>query len=379
MIQPDKHGINYYIDPQEEKRLERLKTLKHRATQLMAHAAITLTAFLGVYAADAMHGEQVQAEASVSVSYQGAPLNAENNDSALIFFNGFGTYDGDDLTEHLGEVAQKLVDGELWSMSYGNAPLSPEVMANEIIEKAKERGIKKISIVGYSAGGIIGIETLEYIVKNSNLIVEMIMPISTPAGIDSLRQRQQEEMKNAGFIAEVPGASHSTFVRFFGEMYFRRDRYDEGDLLQRANDLNETTFSVLDDLDNEKLAGTWLLIDQTIAIGSADLDERLKNISEATADRQTPVIVYFGTAEPGYDYLVDDKESSEIMCDTATKYTIQCFMYYVPGAVHSIPARAHEEYLETADQAVPSIEIALGHEELIYFIQNETIRTPIHH
>ena len=377
MLQPDRHGINYYIDPLEEQRLEKLKVRKRRFTRAMARFTIVTTALLGVYAADAIHGERVQAEAEADFSFLSAPLDPSNDKSAIFLFNGFNKEDSDDIGAAYGEIAQEFVDGEVVLVDYDKAKLTPEGMGNQIIDIANANDYTQVSVVGYSAGGGIGLQTMEYIADNSTLRTPLFFAISSPAGIDTLRPYQQKEMANAAFIADIPGASHSTFVRFAAEMYFRRDRYDEGDLGQRAKDLYETTTSALEDLSNDKLTPTSLLIDQIIAIANANFDERLMNISEATESRQKPVILYFGTAKPGRDYIVDNADASKEICEAAAAADLQCFIYNVPGAVHSLPAKAHDAYVETTENAAPDVRAAISKEAILDALKNYTIKTPI--
>lgn len=319
-------------------------------------SALTATAILGsLYWVDARQHEAIQATATIDIDVVGDPLHIVNNDSALVFLDGFGTYDADVTAEHLGPVAQQIVDGELWSVSYGNAPLNPRSISNQVIKLAEERDVDRVSIVGYSAGGIIGIEVAEDIIESSELQVEMIMPISTPDGTDGLRQARQGEMSVLDVVSHVPGAKYSSFVRFMGEMYFRRDQYEDKGFLNVAGD-------VLGDLGKKQLPGMWLMADQALAIENADLKNRLSHIAESSEIGQRPPIVYFGTEKPGYDYMVNNKKSSENICTYATEVDLQCFIYNVPGAVHTRPWLANDEYMKVARDAAPEVQFAIANE-----------------
>jgi len=344
---------------------ERALSSAERKTKRVAPALLAITAIgLSAYSADVYSNMKVQKEASIDVEVISEALDPDTNNSAIVFLDGFGTYDADYLTRQMSDVAHEIVEGETWSVSYGNAPLNPRNIINDIIPLAEQRGITHVNLVGYSAGGIIGTQVAEGLIESSDLQVDTIGLISTPNGYDGLRKYQQKEMGMASWVSDIPGAVYSTPVRFIGEMYFRRDRYTEANLLQNVSNFFEVTGQVSEDLNKEKLPGTWLLVDQTLAISNAHFEENLETISKA---KVKPVIYYLGTAKPGYDYMVDNKKSSNEICSLARKVMIECLIDNVPGAVHSLPAKAHKEYLETAQRIAPSVHDALERSLLRYY------------
>ena len=117
-----------------------------RLPKARVRARIAGLALMGVsipgnlYYQDVLHNQEVEASSSMSIEVRHEPLDPNNERSAIIAMDGFGTYDADNLARNLGPVAQKLNDGEVWSVSYGNAPLRAKEISQRIVEMARERG-----------------------------------------------------------------------------------------------------------------------------------------------------------------------------------------------------------------------------------------------
>ena len=326
------------------------KWQKRRTRRLIGAQAALLTIVTGVglYASDVNANREIQASSQASVTVYDEPLDPENNSSAVIFFNGFGTYDADSIAEVFGPGIKETFDGESWSVSYGNAPLNPEKIAGKINALAQERGVSTVSIVGYSAGGIIGVATGAELAKNPDLTIRNITTASTPDGVDGLRPYRQTEIQIADTLGRIPGAKYSTPVRLAGEIYFRRDRFDEGDPLQRVNDFFETAHGAYEHIQQPKLPGTWLLIDQTLAIAESDINANLKKIAaEYDNKKPLPTLLYLGTDKPGRDYMVDDALSGENICNYGRQSNMECSIFNVPGAIHTLPEKTKKEYTAT--------------------------------
>lgn len=353
-----------------EQRLQR--KVERRGTKNLAALALlgTIAAGEHAYWNDVHKNQEVQAQASISIEVKGEPLDSENADSAIVFMNGFGQNDADNITHYLGPAIQQIVDGELWSVGYGNAPLDPQNITDRIIELAEVRDIDRVSFLGYSAGGIIAMEVIEKLYEQSNLRVEAIIPTSTPDGDEGLRPEQREAKDILMGAAEiVPGAKYSTLLRYAGEMAFRLDMYNDGGPLDRWNDFWKTSDRVTEAMRQQRLPGTWLMVDQTLAISNARLESRIQHIATLAEERKTvkPVIVYLGTAAPGYDAMVDDTSSAENICAYAAASGLQCLIYDVPGAVHNRPDLAGEAYMKTIAAAESDINVAL-HTELAHYL-----------
>lgn len=194
--------------------------------------------------------------------------------------------------------------------------------------------------------------------ERSELDIPLLMQVSTPDGADGLRALQLQEIEVAKTIEHIPGAAYSSFVRYIGEMYFRRDRYDEGNPIERLQDTMDVHSAVVRDLKEDTMPGTWLLIDQVNIVTSAHLENRFEAMA-SHEDKKPPVVVYLGTNKPGYDYVVNDKHSGSTICGYAHKHSMECIRFNVPGAVHTRPDLANDAYLSVADQIGPIVRHAL--------------------
>ena len=360
------------IEERQVKRLDRLERLTNRATVTLAVAAVAL----GAYWSDVNVHEQVEANASSHINVLNGPLDKTNDDSSLIFFDGFGSYDANGLTRDLDPAARQLIDGSEGSVSYANAPLSPEIISQQTIDLAKQHGWDKISIVGYSTGGLIGSEVAADIVEHSTLQLEAMYLISTPNGTGGLRAARADEMKVADIVAHIPGAQYSSLVRFIGEVYSRRDQFIHTHTVD-PGDLWDTVGNVIHDMNNKNLPGTWLLIDQTLAIAHTDMKDNLDTIGKSDATHRKPIIIYLGTAKPGYDYMVNNQKSSKEICLDAKHAGLPCFVYNVPGAVHTRPDLSIKAYEKTIKDALPTLQAALANQAMTYSIVNEKIVTRV--
>lgn len=338
-------------------RLHRRDTLR-TASHLAMTALLGVTPFVSVYAQDVYQNMEVQANAKIDVERLYEPLDPDNSNVAIVALHGFGNYDSKEVAKYLGPAAQIFQDGQRWSVKYGNAFLEEQAITEKIIELSKAYNVDTISLLGYSGGGAISMRVAEQLMRQADLDVSLIIATSTPDGAKGLRQLQRDEIEVSQAIELIPGAKYSSFVRYIGEMYFRRDQYDSGSPIEQLSDAFTVHQSVLEDLQKKDMPGTWLLTDQVNAITSAHIEDRIESM--ATMEGETPpVVVYLGTAEPGYDYVVNDKLSGSNICGYAHEHDMTCIRYNVPGAVHTRPDLANDAYLQTAEAIGPMVRHAL--------------------
>ena len=338
-------------------RLHRRDTLR-TASHMAMTALLGVAPFVSVYTQDVYRNMEIQANAEIDINRLYEPLNQANSRVAIVAIDGFGSYDARTVAKYLGPVAQEFIDGQIWSVQYGNAPLDAQVITNKIIELSKAYNVDSVALLGYSAGGVLGARIAEQLLKQTDLDVPMLMQVSTPDGAKGLRQLQLQEIEVSQAIEKIPGATYSSFVRYIGEMYFRRDRYDSSSPIERLSDTLTVHQAVMNDLQKETLPGTWLLTDQVNVITSAHMDDRFASIADMEGETP-PVIVYLGTAEPGYDYVVNDKLSGSNICGYAHEHDMTCIRHNVPGAVHTRPDLANDAYLQTAEAIGPLVRHAL--------------------
>ncbi|MBC7459414.1 hypothetical protein H7200_01720 [Candidatus Saccharibacteria bacterium] len=359
MLQPSpEHHNTLELDHAIELKSIRLEQRRMKR-QKRVFSALTAVALIGahvaVYASDVRQNQEIQASASIDVNFRGEALDSTNNDNALVFIDGFGSYNADKLTKYMGPAIQPVLDGQLWSIDYNNAALESKEIAKQIISTAVSAGTTSLSIIGYSAGGDIAMQVQQQIRENSDLAIEAIFLISTPDGAEALRPPRKNEVAVVEQYSWIPGVEYSTPLRAIGEMAFRASQYDSENLIERAGQFIETAHDVTEALDNDKLPGTWLMFDQMLAIENARIESRIQKIGELPEAALCPTIVYLGTARPGYDYMVDDTMSSDNIKDYAEAANVPFYSYDVPGAVHSMVDIAHEEYVSVLQAAGPEI------------------------
>jgi pimeloyl-ACP methyl ester carboxylesterase len=351
----------------EDREVTRLLRPVTRWERFFKKATVALTVAnvaIAAYQLDVWENETIRASAEMGIEVRGEALNTNNDDAALVFLDGFGTYDADVTTDHLGPAVQQAFDGELWSVSYGNAPLSARRISEHIIQLAEERAIDRVSLAGYSAGGCVATKTAEYLME-SDLQVEGITMISTPDGRETLRPYSLGELNSLGFVADIPGAMYSTPGRAAGELYIRRDQYVSDGLFHPA-EFVQTLGDVIHDVNDEKTAGTWLLVDQALAIENCNLEERMTAIAAASPDHQEPIFLYLGTDKPGYDYMVNDDDAARNIGLYALRNRLEFFTADVPGAVHTQPWKANDEYIAAVAALAPELRAELAEETALY-------------
>lgn len=304
-----------------------------------------------VYWADVQSNYQELQNSELSITVEGAPLDPSNSDSALVFLHGFNTYDAIQLTQSIGPMYQELVDGEMWSVRYGNADFAEENITREIVELAEERGITRISIFGYSAGGTIGSGVERNVFVNTDLDIDVSIPTHSPANQASLQPYQQSELEAGKFFTNlVPSSRYSTAWRWVFEMYFMRDRFTNPDksLAENFEGFQSAGDHAIWTVNRDDLASVDTLYQQIAAIDSADVIGDAMDISkhaEATG-KSLPVHGYFKITKPGHDYVVNNQKAASVYSEAAEKAGIQFFTIDVPTGVHSRPDLNPQDYLK---------------------------------
>jgi pimeloyl-ACP methyl ester carboxylesterase len=385
----------YRPSPEFQKKLDKQHTLdplEVKATKLewnrlkrrrnLAAYAMASTAFFGFtvghYIQDAEENKAIQAEASISVQVKGQALDTANNDNALVFIDGFRSYNADTLTENMSRAVQPVIDGQAWSVGYNNAPLVPKDIAKNIIDLANGEGVHSVALVGYSAGGDISMQVQEDIRNDSNLEVKAIVLTSTPDGAKALRPASQDSINLVEKLAWIPEIQYSSYLRFMGELAFRADRYNAGTPIENALNFITTWNEVDDDFKNSKVAGTWLMFDQMLAIQNSDLKARFDELKKLPPQEVRPTVVYLGTAKPGHDYMVDSRQSSDNIKKYATaepgskEVSIPFFSYDVKGAIHTRIDIANDEYIKTLAGAKQAIQASIAKQESIASLHRVT-------
>lgn len=342
--------------------IELTKTAEKRRSRklfLKAIGAIAVATCLSS-AANINHNYEVAASNAATIDFRGEALEETNNDTAIVFVDGFGTNDADSLIQSVGKPIQEILDGQMWSVNYGNAPLNIDAITNGITDMSKEHNVDTIHFVGYSAGGNIALTTYESVQEKSDLQISSFTGISMPDGIEGLKPNKRNEgTQFAEMISTVPWLAYYDPVRFIGEMNNRQNQFTHKDNpIETVAAFTDAAVDVYNHMNSAQAPGTWLLFDQWLAIENAHPEERITKIGQDNSQPK-PVFSYFGTEKPGSDYMVDDDLSGKNICSYAENVDITCFKYDVPGAIHTRHDLTVEEYAATFNEAKDDIQAAL--------------------
>jgi hypothetical protein len=329
------------------------------AQRTLSGAALLATgitlAGIPTYGINVMQNTVAEEQAKPHINVMSGPLHEENKHKATIILNGFNTLSADSYTMSLGKSIQQYADGELWSVDYNNAPLNGKTIFESAYELAKKEGITSISVASYSMGDVAAVEVAKDFVVNSSIPVEKIAITSGPSNYDGLRKSMQGELESAKVWSKIPGITHSTYGRYAAELYFYKDFYSrDGFDLGKFWD---TATSIAGRFNENELTSNSFLMSQIEALDNADIKDNFKKIAEASKAKNIlpPMNMYFGTGEPiktksglqgGYDYMVNDKLSSQEICHYAVSADMPCFTYFVPGAIHSEYYKSTKEYMD---------------------------------
>jgi len=355
------HDLDYGLNALENK--VHKSELRRMALKKLAAGTLAATAVLGVpvayYTADVRANQAKQDNAHIYVSEQTEALDPINNDNALIFLDGVRTQSGIGLSNEIGKAFQTVIDGRLAPLVYNDAKISNKAAAEEVIEYAEDNNIRSVSFIARSGGGNTAMNVQEIVRETSDIEVEAIVLITTPTGIERLRPARQEEINLVESVSWIPGIAHSTAFHYITEMAMRSGTYDDGDIVERTEDFIATSNTVTKGIESNELTNTWVTLDQLFAIKNSNVQARIDNIGEQPDDKLVPTIVYFGTAEPGKDQVVDDTNSALDIAASAEENGVPFFGYKIKGAVHSMISKSKKAYIKTIAGSKEAIQASI--------------------
>ncbi|MDB5180044.1 MAG: hypothetical protein JWN12_676 [Candidatus Saccharibacteria bacterium] len=362
--------------PEFQKRLDKdratdeieAKAIKHEQRRMRTLKGISSTAIfftfasvpVAEYAADVRHNQELQANSIITVEKYADALHPENRTHGILNIDGFGSENANVLTKYFDQAIHNVEDGVELTVGYNDAPLKYENIADKAIELANEEGITSLSIVGESGGGPIAMEVQERIREKSSIAVTAIYLLFAPNGIGGLRQDHQDQMNFIDDAKGFPGITYSTPIRLGAEVAFRSGDYTGGTFSQNTNNFFTTVHDVSNSISEQKLPGTWLMVDQALQIANADLKTRFENMKKAPAYEMRPTIVYIGTDN---DPVVNNKKSSGEISDYANAAHIPYFYLNVSGVVHGQPQFNNDAYIKALGGAKTEIQDSIHAEQ----------------
>ncbi len=290
---------------------------KRRPVKLVA--ALALTTALNGYMAD-VHQNQAE-ERPVEVSLKSI-LNT-NSDSSIYFADGLYSLDADFLTSKIGPAIDQVVDSTLKSISVGDAPPGSDEIADVVIEDVEEEATPRVSLFGYSVGGVEITESAPKIIAESEATIDFIFLAHTPAGIDSLRPEKQFLINSlTQILSFTPWSESSDYVQKGVAFLFQANNYmPDGDLL---NIDFEAIPKSWENADREVTANERpgiSTLEYQVKLAKSNISDDIRNIAEACikAGKAMPTIVYLFNKN---DDTVDNEKALKTIQAAAEKYGI---------------------------------------------------------
>lgn len=314
-----------------------IKRRMHLPVKLAA-AALTLQSLWTAYNVDTYINRLEAAESEPDIKILSQEYVDPAEPSTVFYLAGFDTRNGDAFGKGVGVAIHQIVPGVDASIDYGNAPLDPEEIAKKIIRYAEQADLTNISIAGNSLGGKVAAKVAEYIVLNTYLEVTAVFTNATPADSDDLRPQAQNDLATMmGVFENLEGidAKHSTFARYAAILAQENGKFINEDGILDPGALWEVSGQTWERINENRVPGMWLTIDQALAISDIDLEEIMMNIGEQRGEKRMPVFVAMRTANPEDDTVVLAEQASKKICDSARKAGIVCTIVRVQDAIHT--------------------------------------------
>lgn len=349
---------------------------RFRRIAKVASAALVVTSIGGYYGIDVYSNRQREQSASIQLTNHSDQSNPDLDTSTFsVAIDGYGSMNGTLFTQKMGPLTSNITGGPYYSADFGDAPIDATLLSEEIRATAKTADYEFVSLSGFSAGGTIALETAQKTIQDSDLRMDAIFLTSTPSGIDSLRPDRIEQLWWLNTISKAPGAKYSSMVRWIISMVSDVNQYSDGTLADFIKVWNEN----LQEIQRRAEPGVAQLDDQALAIANADITATLRTIGAMRGNKQMPVIVYLGAKDPATDTSVATDKAAEDICTAAHNANIQCLVYTVPNAVHSVYHLDTTAYRTILEAAHDEIQSAINQERSYYELLNPVSRSnPLH-
>ena len=336
-IDSDSTALNEKQERKIAKYIERRSKRRARLPLKLAATALAFSSLSSAYWHDVEANRTLAAESQPEIDAIGEhSFNLPSNTSTF-YLAGFDTRDGVVFGDRVGVSIQEIIPSNSESIDYGDAPLDPVEIAEQIIGHTGERNLDSIALAGNSLGGIVALEVAEYIILNTDIEIETIILNATPDGSVGLRPGSQNGISAMiDWLKAVPGSRYSTYARYVATMGQENNSYIHSENpIEAVANIVETSEYVWDVVQERRRPGMWLLVDQALAVTNANVENIITNIGTQRGERRMPVIVYLRTTNPDDDQVVRVVESSENICEYAETANLSCEIVHVDGAVHT--------------------------------------------
>lgn len=302
--------------------------------------------------ADTSLNKTVEASSEISIDvYDGSAEDENNNNRAIVSIAGYRSRNADKVDKYLGSAVQSIYDAQRWGVNIGTAPLIEEKIGKELIETAEERGVDTLAFATDSLGGLVEINTVNYITEHSDLIVELKVENAMPHNLRGLEPSARQGYEGMELITAIPDFEYWTPARIALGLWF-----EKGEMRDFESTVSTTTETIKEILLNEAPALSTET-EKLFLLETTDIDEHYRLLNEYRHEKQAPVTLQLGAF--GRDYMVDDTYSMRETCNDAGKAGLECIKADVEGAIHSRLDINNENYTKTIQGAAGLINDAL--------------------
>lgn len=338
-----------------------------RVVSGIAGAALALSSVGGYYSVDVAINRDREQSATIELNNRAEASLLDPSPSAFtVYVDGYGSMNANLFADKLGPLTETITNGPYYSANFGDAPIDTSLLADEVLSTAQDTHYDFVSFNGFSAGGLLAIETAEKTIQNTNLRVDALFLTSSPSSVESLRPDRIEQLWWLNTAAKLPGAKYSSAMRWLISMVSDVDQYATGD----PADFFKVWGENASELQRRAEPGVAQLDDQALAIINANVPESLRTIGSLRGEKQMPVIIYLAAEDPSADTSVNTDKAANDTCSAAAEAGLTCLVYKVPNVVHSVYHLDVASYAGVLEDAQEEIQSAIAKERTYYELFN---------
>lgn len=298
-----------------------------------------------LYGLDVVHGEESLKNTQSSIVSVLSASSKQDSTHAIVDGAGWGNLDASHTAAALPALAE---NGNVWAIHYDNTGIDTGKIAEQLIQKAHSDGINEISFLGHSMGGLVDLEVARKIYEShTHIQIPYIILDCTPASIDAVRPNVQNDGYNMiHALSYIPGAVHSSAVRFIAEETARLHQYEDlsSPFFVDLEKLYQTTEQVINDKFLSKdIASTALLDSQFKFIVASGAKDNIMALGKNNG-KQKPVLIYLRPKSAAADRTVDNDFSQNLFEHYAKAAGLTLLVIDIPGIGHANPIERPTEY-----------------------------------
>lgn len=279
-------------------------------------------------------------------------LDQQSDNIPTIYMDGFARQNSTWQATKMQFVIQRSADGsEVDALEYSEKGISIDKIAQTIAEYLEPKGIKSVSLYGYSVGGEASLLVAGVLIHKYGIRVVKIYTDHTPADTKSIRPAQREAAAAVlrtleffeGFGLEL---QYSSIARSIVNQNIPGD-------LTYINDVSSS-----------------LIIDQYSLGSTTDTGDAISNLK--SQDNPTPVVINVTSSDPESDKVIDLKRSDKIFQKETKEAKVPYVSLSVDGGPHGLPNLIIDSYKDVFSTSKSIIDEKVEQAESLHRLQNGT-------